>query len=87
MRWVGYVASMGERRGVYRFLVGKREGKRPLGRTRRRWEDNIKMDPQEVLCGCVEWIELAQGRDSWRAIVTAVINIRVPQNAGNFLTS
>ena len=73
-----HVARMGERRGVYRVLVGKPEGKRPLGRPRRRWEDNIKMDLQEVGCGGMDSIELAQGRDRWRALVTAVMNIRVP---------
>jgi len=78
---------MGERRGVYRVLVGKSEEKRPLGRPRRRWEDNIKMDLQEVGCGDVDWIELAQDRDKWRAFVTAVMNLRVPLNMGNFLTS
>jgi hypothetical protein len=77
---------MGEVRGVYRVLVGKPEGKRPLGRSRRRWEDNIRMDLQEVGCGCEDWIELAQDRDRWRALVSAVRNLRVPQNAGNFLT-
>jgi len=69
---------MGERRGVYRVLVGKLEGKRPLGRHRRRWGDNIKMDLQEAICGDINWIELAQDRDRWRALVGAVMNIRVP---------
>ena len=69
------------------FLVGKPEGRRPLERPRRRWEDNIRMDLREVGCGCVDWMELAQDRDRWRALVNAVINLRVPQNAENFLTS
>jgi len=77
MSWAGHVARMGERRGVYRALVGKPEGKRPLGRPMLRWEDNIKMDIQEVECGGMDWIELAQDKDRWRALVNVVINIRV----------
>jgi len=69
---------MGEWRGLYRVLVGKPEGKRPLGRARRRWEDNIKMDLQEVGCGGMDWIELAQDRGRWRVLMNAVINLRVP---------
>jgi hypothetical protein len=69
---------MGERRGVHRVLVGKPEGMRPLGRPRLRWEDNIKMDFQEVGCRGRDWIELVQDRDRWRALVNAVMNIRVP---------
>jgi len=63
--------------GCFVFLMGKPEGKRPLGRSRRRWEDNIKMDFQEVGCGCMAWIELARDRDRWRSLVTAVMNLRV----------
>jgi hypothetical protein len=77
MRWAGHVARMGESRGAYRVLVGKSEGKRPLGRPRRRWENN-KMHFQEVGCGGTDWIELAQDRDRWRGLVTAVMNFRVP---------
>jgi len=69
---------MGEMRSVYKILVGKPEGKRPLGRPRRRWEDNIKIDLQEVGCGVVDWIELAQDRDRWRALLNAVMNLRFP---------
>ena len=78
MRWAGHVACMGERRGVYRVLVEKPEGKRPLGRPRHRWEDNIVMDLQEVGCGGMDWIELAQDRDRWQALVNAVMNLQVP---------
>ena len=78
MRWAGHVARMGERRGVYRVLVWKPEVKRPLGRTRRRWEDIIKMDLQEVWLRGKDWIELVQDRDRWRALVKAVMNLRVP---------
>jgi len=74
----GHIARMGERRGVYRVLVGKPEGKRPLGRPRHRWEDNIKMDLQEVGWGSMDWIDLAQDRDRWRALVNAGMNLQVP---------
>jgi len=75
--------AVGERRGVDMVLVGKPEGKRPLGRPRHRWEDNIEVDLQEVGCGGMEWIELSQDRDRWRALWNAVMNLRVPQIAGN----
>ena len=78
MRWAGHVAHMGEERGAYRVLVGKPEGRRPLGRPRRRWVDNIRMDFQEVGCGYMDWIGLAQDRDRWRTLVSAVMNLRVP---------
>ena len=78
MRWALHVARMGERRGVYRVLVGKPEGKRPLGRTRCRWADNIKMDLQEVECGCTDGIELVANRDRWQTFVNAVMNLRIP---------
>jgi len=84
MRWAGHVAHGYLYRGlvcnggVYRILVGKPERKRPLGRPRRRWEDNIKMDPQKVECRGMDWIELAQDRDSWQALVSVVMNLRVP---------
>ena len=78
MRWVGHVVRMGEERGVYRVLVGKLEGRRPLGRPRRRWADNIMMDLQEVGCMYRDWIGLAQDRDRWRTVVSAVMNLRVP---------
>jgi len=74
MRWAGHVARMGEERVLYRVLVGRR----PLGRPRRRWVDNIRMDLQEVGCGYVDRIGLAQDRDSWRTLVIAVMNLRIP---------
>ena len=79
MRWAGHVARMGEGRGVHRVLVVKPEGKGPLGRPRRRWEDNIKMDLQDVGGRCGDWMELAQDRDRWRALVSTVRNLRVPK--------
>jgi len=78
MRWAERVAHMGEERGMYRVLVGKPEGKRPLGRPMRRWVDNITMDLQEVGWGYMDWIGLAQDRDRWRTLVSAVMNLRVP---------
>jgi len=84
IRWAGHIACMG--RGVYRVLVGKPVGKRPIGRPRCRWED-IKMDFQEVGCGGMDWIELAQDRDRWRARVNVVMNLQVQHSVGNFLTS
>ena len=82
MRWAGYVAHTGEGRGVHRALVGKPEGKRPLGRPRRRWEDNIKMDLQEVGGGFGDWMELAQDRERWLELVSTVRNLRVPKMRG-----
>ena len=78
MRWAGHVARMGEERGAYRVLVGKPEGKRPLGRPRRRWMDNIRTDLQEVGCGYMDWIGLAQDRDRWRTLGSVAMNLRVP---------
>ncbi|KAJ4441231.1 hypothetical protein ANN_11082 [Periplaneta americana] len=78
LRWAGHVARMGESRNAYRVLVGRPEGKRPLGRPRRRWEDNIKMDLREVGYDDRDWINLAQDRDRWRAYVRAAMNLRVP---------
>ena len=77
MRWAGHVAHMGEERGVCSFLVGKPEGRRPLVRPRRRWVDNIMMDLQDVGCGYMDWIGLAQDRNRWQTLVSAVMNLRV----------
>ena len=78
MRWVGHVACMEEGRGVHKVLVGRPEGKRPLGRPRRRWEDNIKMDLEEVGRVYGDWMEFAEDRDGWRVLVSTVMNFRVP---------
>ena len=78
MRWAGHVAHMEAGRGVHKVLVGKPEGKRPMGRPRRRWDNNIKMGLEEVGGGCGDWMELAQDRDRWRALVSTVVNFRVP---------
>jgi len=77
MRWAGHVMHMCEERGVYRVLVGKPEGRRPLGRPRCRWVDTIRMDLEEVGCGYMDWIGLAQDRDRWLTLVSAVMNLRV----------
>ena len=78
MRWAENIARMWERRGVYRILVGRTKGKRPLGRPKHRWEDNIKMDLQEMGCGIVYWIVLVRDRRRWRPLVNAVTSFRVP---------
>jgi transcription termination factor 2 len=78
MRWAGYVARMGEGRCVYRILVGRPEGKRPLGKPRRRWKDNIKMDLREIGIDGANWIQLVQDRVQWRAFLNTVMNLRVP---------
>ena len=78
MRWAGHVAHLAERSDVFRVLVGKPEGKKPLGRPRHRWHDNIKMDLQSVGCDGMDWNDVAQDRDRWRALVTAVMKLRVP---------
>jgi hypothetical protein len=78
MRWAGHLERMGKVRGAYNILVGRPEGRRPLGRPRRRWEDNIKMDIREIGFGDVDWINLAQDTDRWRTLVNTVMNLRVP---------
>jgi hypothetical protein len=85
MRWAGHIARMGEKRNAYRLLVGKPEWKRRLGRPRRRWVDNIRMDLGEVGWGDVGWIGLAQDWNRWRALVNSVLNLRVPWNAWELL--
>jgi hypothetical protein len=82
MRWARHVARMGEDRSAYNILVGWPEGRRPLGRLKRRWEDNIKMDLGEIGFRDVDWIHLAQDRGRWRALANVVMSLRVPQNAG-----
>jgi hypothetical protein len=86
MRWEGHVACMRVKRDVYRILVGKPEGKRPIGRRRRRWEDNIKIDLRAIGWGSTDWIDLAQYRDQWRAIIKTAMNLPVPYNVGKFLS-
>jgi len=86
MRWAGHVACIGKSRAVYRVWVGKPKGKRPLGRVRHRREDNIKMYFQELVYGGMDWIDLAHGRDWWLVLVNAVMNLRVAENAWNFLS-
>jgi len=84
MRWTGHLSRIGDKRGTCRVLFGKPEGKRPLGRPRCKWEDNIKMDLHEVGCGGKDWIDLARDRDSWWVRVNAVVNLWVSQNEENF---
>ena len=78
MRWAGHVARIGEEKGLYSILLGKPEGRRSVGRPRRRWVDNIRMDFQELGCGYMDWIRLVQDRESWRTLVSALMNLRVP---------
>jgi hypothetical protein len=78
MRWEGNVARIGQKMNAYRILVGKPKGKKPIGRTKRRWVDNLKMDLREIGRGGMDWIDLAQDRDQWRALVNTVMNLRVP---------
>jgi hypothetical protein len=87
MRWAGHVRRIGAKRNACRVLVGKPERKRLLGRSRRSWEDHIKMVLREIGCGGMDWIDLTQDRDQWRALVYTVMNLRVLQNVGKFLSS
>jgi hypothetical protein len=87
MRWVGHVERKGETRHAYRILVGKPEGMKPLGIPRRRLEDNIKMDLRDIGWGGMDWIDLDEDRNKWRALVNTVMNLRVPENVGKFLSS
>jgi hypothetical protein len=87
MRWAGHVVRMGEKMNAYRILVGNPEGKRPLARARRRWVDNIKINLKKIQWGGMDWIDLAQDRDQWRALVNTVMNLRVPQNPRKFLSN
>jgi hypothetical protein len=84
MKWVGHVARMGEKRNAYRILVGEPEGERPLGRPRRRWENNIRMGLRKIGRGGMDWIEEAQDTDHWRALVNTVMNFRIPQHVVKF---
>jgi hypothetical protein len=86
-RWAGYVVLVEEVRNAYKLLVRKPNGKKPLGRPRRRWEDNIRMDLREIVWKFSDWMHLAQDRDQWQTLVYTVMNIRIPSKAGNFLTS
>jgi hypothetical protein len=87
MRFAVHVARIGEKRTAYRILVGKPDGRRPLRRSRHRWEDNIKMDLREIGWVGMDWFDLAQDRDQWRALVNTVMNLRVPHNVGKFFSS
>jgi hypothetical protein len=87
MGWAGHVARMGEKMNAYRILVGKLEGKRSLGRPRSKWVNNIKIDLREIGWDDMDWIDLAQDRDQWRALVNIVMNLRVPYNSGKFSSS
>jgi hypothetical protein len=86
MRWEGHVARLREKRNSYKILVGKPEGNSPPGRPRRRWVDNIKMDLREIRCDGLDWSDMAQDRDQWRTLVNTIFNLRVPWNAGKFLS-
>jgi hypothetical protein len=87
LRWAGHVVRFGEKRNEYWILVGRPEGKRPLGSPRRTWVDNIKTDPREIGWGGMDWIDLAQDRDQWRALVNMIMNLPVACNVGQFMSS